>query len=296
MEVWVARRSSGSQLARRRLGTSLRRLREQANIRIDAAAKELECSTAKISRLENGLGPAKLWDVRILLNLYGVSDEETREQFEQWARDSKAVGWWESDADLTTDDFSRYLAAETEAARLRIYCSLQLPSQLQIPSYARAHIAALHPDWSEGDVRRFANLRTARQAALLEVGDPLRIEAIVDEGAVRRRVGTRQVHVEQLAWLTSTLDEFEKSNRTDLQFQILPFSAGPCRAIGSFTIFDPQNPALDPQLAHSEDASGASWAEGKEVERFAEVFAEAAALALDPVRSRRLLHEVIESL
>ena len=68
----MAHRSPGSRAARHRLGTGLKRLREQANLRLDAAAHELECSIAKISRLENGLGPAKLWDVRILLDLYGL--------------------------------------------------------------------------------------------------------------------------------------------------------------------------------------------------------------------------------
>ncbi len=69
-------RSSGSTVVRRRLGTALRKLREDANIRIEAAARELECSTAKVSRLENGLGPAKKLEVRALLDLYGVTDAD----------------------------------------------------------------------------------------------------------------------------------------------------------------------------------------------------------------------------
>ncbi len=289
----MARRSSGSQLARRRLGTSLRKLREDANIRIDAAARELECSTAKISRLENGLGPAKLWDVRILLNLYGVQDPDSREQLEHWARDSKAVGWWESDADLTTDDFSRYLAAETEAARVRIYCAPQLPSQLQTPAYARAHIAAIHPDWSSSDVDRFAELRGARRAALLQVDDPLTLDVIVDEGAVRRRVGSREIHAEQLRWLADTLDEFEAAGRTDLTFRIRPFTAGPNRAVGTFTIFEPQRPDLDPTIANTEDAFGESWAEGKEVEQLVALFAQLTDLALGQADSRALLRQIL---
>lgn len=291
----MARRSSGSQLARRRLGASLRKLREDANIRIDAAARELECSTAKISRLENGLGPAKLWDVRILLNLYRAEDPDTREQLEQWARNTKAAGWWESDADLTTDDFSRYLAAETEASRVRIYCTPQLPGQLQLPAYARAHIAALHPDWSQQDINRFTELRGNRRAALLQVDEPPELDVIVDEGAVRRRVGSPETYVEQLKWLTDMLDDFDARKRTDLTFRIRPFSAGPSRAIGTLTIFEPQQPDLDPVLAHSEDAFGDSWAEGKEADPLIALFAHLASLALNPADSRSLLREVLAS-
>jgi hypothetical protein len=292
----MPRRSSGSQMARRRLGTGLRRLREDANIRIDTAANELECSTAKISRLENGLGPAKLWDIRILLNLYDVQDPDVRAQFEQWARDSKSVGWWEPDADLTTDDFSRYLAAETEASRVRIYCAPQLPSQLQTTDYARAHIRTMHPEWSESDVNRFTGLRSARRAALIRVDDPLRIEAIVDEGAVRRRVGSREVHAEQLRWLAETIDDFERTARRDLTFRVVPFTAGPSRAVNTFTIFEPQRSGLDPILAHSEDTFGQSWAEDKEVDELIDIFEEVSHLALGAAESRELLDAIQRSL
>ena len=78
----MADRSPGSRAARHRLGTGLKRLREQANLRLDAAAHELECSIAKISRLENGLGPAKLWDVRILLR--GLVSQEGAHKLQRY--------------------------------------------------------------------------------------------------------------------------------------------------------------------------------------------------------------------
>ena len=142
----MAERSPGAHTARRRL-TALRRLREEANIRLEAAARELECSPAKISRLENGLGPAKLWDVRILLTFYGVDDVATRERMEGWARGTKSESWWESDADLTTDDLDRYFAAETEAAQIRMFCTPVVPALLQTPEYAEAHIRRIFPEW-----------------------------------------------------------------------------------------------------------------------------------------------------
>ena len=210
----MAERSPGSRAARHRLGTGLRKLREHANLRLEAAAEELECSIAKISRLENGLGPAKLWDVRILLDLYGVEDVSMRRQFEEWARNSKSTGWWEPDFDLTTDDVSRYLSTETDAARLRIFCAPWLPSQLQTADYARAHITAFHPDWPAHDVDRFVNLRIARREALLRANTATEMEVVVDEAAVRRRIGTPEVHFQALSWLISTLDEIDRGTLT----------------------------------------------------------------------------------
>jgi hypothetical protein len=271
----------------------LKRFREHANLRLEAAAEELECSIAKISRLENGLGPAKLWDVRILLDLYGVKDAAARQQFEEWARDSKSTGWWEPDADLTTDDLSRYLSTETDAARLRIFCVPWLPSQLQTADYARAHITALHPDWPAHDVDRFVNLRIARQEALLRTDVAPEMEVVVDEAAVRRRIGTRRVHIAALSWLMSTLDELD--GRT-LTFRIVPFSAGPSRAVTTFTIFEPRQPKLDSATAHTEDTFGERWIEAGELDSLNEIFAEVAGLALDPSASRAMLEEILSTL
>ncbi len=289
----MAERSPGSRAARHRLGTGLRKLREHANLRLEAAAEELECSIAKISRLENGLGPAKLWDVRILLDLYGVEDVSMRRQFEEWARNSKSTGWWEPDSDLTSDDVSRYLSTETDAARLRIFCAPWLPSQLQTADYARAHITAFHPDWPAHDVDRFVNLRIARREALLRANTATEMEVVVDEAAVRRRIGTPQVHVQALSWLISTLDEID---RRTLTFRIVPFSAGPSRAVGAFTIFEPREPRLDSATAYSEDTFGERWMEEGELDSLNEIFAEVAGLALDPVPSRAMLEDIRNSL
>src|SRR3954451_9819733 len=111
----MTKRKPGYELARRRLGDALRRHRERANVRIEAAARELECSSAKISRLEGGLGPGKLWEVRVLLDLYRIKDRAERARMEQWARESKEPGWWEDEAaDLVPSlrsEANLYLAA-----------------------------------------------------------------------------------------------------------------------------------------------------------------------------------------
>lgn len=57
-------------ITRRRLGAELRRLRTVSNKTIEQAAEVLECSPAKISRLESGGGVPKVRDVRDLLRLY----------------------------------------------------------------------------------------------------------------------------------------------------------------------------------------------------------------------------------
>ena len=141
----MQRRPSGPTIARRRLGDALRKLREAGNIRIERAARELECSTAKISRLENGLGPAKTWDVRILLSLYGVHRRcgAVPGSMHGQLRRSRRVGG-NSDADLMSDDHEdRFLATETESSLLRMFCTPVLPVILRTPDFGAGACARL---------------------------------------------------------------------------------------------------------------------------------------------------------
>lgn len=292
----VEARNPGPSVVRRRLGSALRHLREEANIRLEVAARELECSPAKISRLENGNGPAKLWDVRILLTLYGVDGESTRKQFEDWARRTKSVSWWESDADLTTDDLDRYFAAETEAFAVQIFCTPVIPAILQTVDYARAHVRGLFPKWPESDVERFVAVRHARQEPLLRPDNPLKFEAVIDEAALLRRVGTAPVHRAQLKWLSSLLADFAEHGRKNLTFRVLPLTAGPGQWLSPFTIFEPRNRDLDPPSAYIEETTGGSWLEADDVIPLREIFMDLLGMSLPQEESLRRLRAILESL
>ncbi|WP_369221538.1 helix-turn-helix domain-containing protein [Streptomyces sp. R39] len=58
---------------RRRLGSELRKLREDAGVSLEQAAETLECSRSKISRIELGYLGIRVRDVRDLLASYGVN-------------------------------------------------------------------------------------------------------------------------------------------------------------------------------------------------------------------------------
>ncbi|MQA17166.1 MAG: helix-turn-helix domain-containing protein, partial [Pseudonocardiaceae bacterium] len=118
---------SGPAIPRRRLGTELRRLREDAGLKIEAIAAELECSVSKVSRLETGKGIPKIRDVRDLLDRYGVEDPQQRDRVMGWARRGQSQGWWTEYSDvlapdphdpLTAMQLERYLALEADARRI----------------------------------------------------------------------------------------------------------------------------------------------------------------------------------
>jgi Domain of unknown function (DUF5753)/Helix-turn-helix domain len=290
----VADRSSGSTVVRRRLGRALRQLREDANIRIERAARELECSTAKVSRLENGLGPARTVEVRALLDLYGLRDPGRRAQFVKWAAGTKSSGWWESDSDLTSENLDRVLAVETESVGIRTYCTPVFPAILQSPEYALAHVRAWSPELSQTDAERLVGMRQARQAALLDRETELRYDAVIDEGAVRRQVGSPQILADQLNWLADLLDRRAAEGRDDVSVRILPFTAGvPGRAMGSFVLFTPRDVDLDPVYALVEGTGGDNWFEAEDdVAPLQALFDQLKSLSLTPHASREFLRGV----
>ena len=75
----TARRGVSPTVRRRRLGAELRRYREAAGLTIDHVAERLDCSASKISRLETGQTGASPRDVRDMLALYQVGEQELNE-------------------------------------------------------------------------------------------------------------------------------------------------------------------------------------------------------------------------
>lgn len=129
-------RRVGPVVIRRRLGAELRRLREEANMRLDAVAKALEMSASKISRLETGHGIPRSWDVRNLLTLYQVEDERLRNRLVGWANDGRATAWWQPYSDATPGDLDYYISLEAEASVMLSYCTPTLHGLLTGSSHA----------------------------------------------------------------------------------------------------------------------------------------------------------------
>jgi transcriptional regulator with XRE-family HTH domain len=239
----------GPVVVRRRLGAALRRLREDANMRLEHVAAELEVSPAKISRLETGHSVAKTWDVRNLLSVYGVADAEQRDQILGWVEESKASGWWHPHSDVLSMNLDYYISLEAEAASVSLYAPL-VPALLQTPSYARAVLTDLSAgvDRIEGaDVDRLVDIRIERQDALRRVEKPLNVSVVLDEAALLRQVGGPAVMREQLTALLSVGESVELRVRS-LSAPVSRF------ALSSFTIFNPRLTTVDHPVVNIEAA------------------------------------------
>jgi transcriptional regulator with XRE-family HTH domain len=230
-------RASGPTVQRLALGSQLRRLREARGMSAERAAEAIRGSHSKVSRMEHGRVGFKQRDVSDLLTLYGVTDSEERAALLNLAREANAPGWWHAYSDILPPWLEPYVGLEAAASVIRTYEVQFVPGLLQTGDYALALIR-LGSAVSEDDVARRAELRTSRQE-ILRGANPPQLWAVVDEAALHRPVGSREVVRGQLRYL------IEMAGHPAVTLQILPFTAGPHPAMGGpFTILRFEEPDL----------------------------------------------------
>ena len=221
---------SGPTVQRMLVGAQLRRLRAEKGISREQAGEAIRASEWKIHRLENGQVGFKERDVVDLLALYGVTDSAEVEAFVAFARNANAPSWWHQYGDVLPQWFRAYVDLESAAVLIRTYEGQFVPGLLQTEDYTRAVIHGARTDDSPEEVERRVALRMARQALLTRADGPM-LWAVVDEAALRRRVGGPQVMSAQIERL---IDAAKMPNVT---LQILPVAAGAHPAmVGAFSI------------------------------------------------------------
>lgn len=281
----MAAEGTSPTVRRRRLGIELRRLRETAGLTGDEVAERLEWSTTKVSRIETGRVGVHPNDVRYLLDLYGVTDEDDREALVRIARESRRPGWWHSYADVLPAWFEVYVGLEAAADSVWTYQGQLVPGLLQTKDYARAAFEAVGPFGAPDDIERSLDLRMQRQQ-LLTKEDPLKLWAVLDESVLRRPVGGEVVMRTQLQRLRQVAE------LANVILQVLPLRAGAHAAMDwPFSIL--KFSEGDPDVAYVDTLTGAIYADREaDVARYRLVFDHLRALSLSPRESIALIAQI----
>lgn len=280
---------------RRRLASELKRMRTEAGLTGEQVAERLSqlggrWSHTKVSRIETGQVSVNHGDVSDLLDLYGVTDERSRQELVQIARESGKKGWWHSYSDVTPQRISPYLDFEATAESMKIFQGQVLPGLVQTEGYARAVIASVLPDSPAEEISRTVELRLARQQVLTR-DVPLQLWAILDEAALHRTVGGIPVMRKQLHRLA------EMASMPNITVQIVPFGAGEHPGMDSpFTILEFPDSA-DPDVVYLEHLLSTVYLEKHdEVKRYSLFFDHLRAAALNPKESSQMITAVAEGL
>jgi transcriptional regulator with XRE-family HTH domain len=290
MEVGVetAQPAGGPTVLRRLLGAQLRRLRERQGITREEAGYAIRASGSKMSRLELGRVGFKERDVADLLTLYGVTDDTDRETLLALAQDANSPGWWHRYGDVLPGWFETYVGLEEAAALIRTYEVQFIPGLLQTEEYARAVIALGNSAASPEEIEQRVSLRATRQK-LLTRGDSPRLWAVVDEAALRRPIGGRDVMRGQIERL------IEATKLPGVILQVLPFRVGGHTAeAGAFTIL--RFPESDlPDVVYVEQLTSALYLDRRDdVDSYMEAMERLCVVSAPPDKTAEILSRILQ--
>lgn len=267
---------------RRRLGQELRQLREQAGFTLDEVAGRLEWSGSKVSRIETTKVKVRPRDVGDLLDLYGVTDPQHRDNVLTLARQALEQAWWIKYGTALSGLAEVWVGLEAEAVAARIYSVQIANGLLQTEEYARAVLKAIWASGTTAQIDQRVAVRMERQA-LLTREDPLQLWVVIEEAAIHREVGGPAVLRRQLLHLV------EAAEMPNITLQVLPFTAGAHAGIdGPFNILE--LPAPDPDVVFVEHRVGITLLEQPEdVKQYNQIFDRLRATAISPEQSVSLI-------
>ncbi|MEV6649217.1 helix-turn-helix transcriptional regulator [Streptomyces sp. NPDC051219] len=269
---------------RRRLGMELRRLREEKGMTAEQVAERLLVSQSKISRLENGRRSISQRDVRDLCEVYEVEDRRLVDSLMQMAKDSRQQGWWHAFGDIP---YSVYIGLETDAASLRVYEPQVVPGLLQTREYAEALINGALPETAHTDIEKRVQVRLRRQERIAAPEHPLRLWAVIDEAALRRRVGDKQLMIQQLEHL------IEQSQLPHVTVQVMPFTMGAHPGVnGQYAILEFPD-ASDSSVVYIEGVTSDLYLEkANDVQNYSVMYEHLRAQALNVDQTRQFIADI----
>jgi transcriptional regulator with XRE-family HTH domain len=280
-------RTGGPTVQRLVLGGHLRRLRESRGITAELAAESIRGSHSKISRMEHGRVGFKERDVSDLLTLYGVVDGEERAALLNLAREANTPGWWHAYSDILPSWLESYVGLEAAASIIRNFEIQFVPGLLQTEGYARALIRQ-GTAVTEEEIERRSELRISRQEILKRLNPP-QLWAVIDEGALRRPVGNRQVVRGQIEHLIAM------SDHPAVTLQILPFHAGAHAAMGGpFTVLRFGEPDIQDVVYLEQLTSALYLDKTAEVDSYLEVMEELCLQAEPANSTAKVLRKILE--
>ncbi|WP_328748342.1 helix-turn-helix transcriptional regulator [Streptomyces sp. NBC_00285] len=201
------------------LGAELRHAREKAGLSQEELGQRLFVSGSFVGQLEAGTRRMQPDVARQLDEVLGTED------FFQRNCGAAAKSKY-------PEHFAEAAEAEAGATEIREYVQLLIPGLLQTPAYARAVCRAYQPTANEEGIEELVAARVERARVLDDPTAPL-LWAVIDEAALRRAVGGREVMAEALRHLAGL------ARRGRAIVQVLPFEAGAHAAMeGSLKLMD----------------------------------------------------------
>ncbi|MEV5752334.1 helix-turn-helix transcriptional regulator [Actinoallomurus sp. NPDC052308] len=201
----------------RRIGSALRKAREDSGLTIDTACRRYGRSKSWLSTLENGLHSIDPQELADLLDFYKVPEGPLRESLLHLATHKPGKNWERAYEGRISAAALDLASLEDDADLIRTFGPCVVPGLLQTPAYAR-ELMSVGP---ARPVRRSAALvafRMARQK-VLSCPNPARYVTVISESVLHHQVGDPDLMHAQLRRLS------EAAQAENVTLRVLPNSA-----------------------------------------------------------------------
>ncbi|MGQ0838428.1 helix-turn-helix domain-containing protein [Actinokineospora sp.] len=263
----------------RALAAELKDLRARSGLNTREAAKLVGISPASLNRVELAIRVSNPEEVSALLVVYGVSGLE-RERVLELAREATASGWWETGGALPKQ-LPTLITFESQATRIAQFQPLLIPGLLQTHAYMRAVMERSGVPDVDTDIR--VSARAGRQTVLTRKVPP-RYQVIMDEAALRRPFGGREVMAEQIRRV------IEISKLSNVTVQVILFQQGGYPIYGPFQLLEF---GKAPAIVHLEHKQASGFLDKPEdTGPFQRLTDTLAAAALGPAESMEFLASI----
>lgn len=182
----------GPLVARRRVARCFRGMRVQAGLSLDEAASKLDVKRSGLHRLESGETAPHVHIARSMMDLY----DQYMPDLLDTIRVSRQRGWWREYRVSNRD----YVGWESGASGLLEVAVVRIPDLLQTEDYTRTLFVGQEQLADEISTRRI------RQQRLTRLDYPLEARIVLDESALRNRLGSSDVMRDQLMHVTAVAE------------------------------------------------------------------------------------------
>ncbi|WP_046498391.1 helix-turn-helix domain-containing protein [Streptomyces odonnellii] len=190
---------------RQKYGEELKLRRIAAEMTQEMLSEIVVCSPTLISHFEAGRRLPNPDDAKRIDAALGTDGF-----FSRWLKDLDSK---------YADHFAAVAELERQASEIRHYGSALIPGILQTKAYAQAIFRSWRPNYWAEDLNRLVVNRIERSEVLKGPNGPV-VWTLLDEAALRRKVGGPQVMAEQLR----KIEEMGEAGR--LRLHVLTFEAG----------------------------------------------------------------------
>ncbi|MEU1663383.1 Scr1 family TA system antitoxin-like transcriptional regulator [Streptomyces sparsogenes] len=269
-----------------RLGTELRRMREDAGLSIQEAADRLGINRTHITNLELARFGVSEERVRTLAAIYACPDGAYVDALAAMTHERRG-GWWEEYRGLIATSGLDLAEMEHHASRLRVVGLIHIPGLLQTEEYAQAVMGHAVPPWSPPELRRRLSHRMRRRD-ILDRDDPPPCTFIVHEAALHTRFGGTRVLRTQLERL------LEASERENITVRVIPLATEGFPVAGA-TVTYASGPVPQLDTVQFDSALGSMFLDAEsQLRKYRGVLDRTEVVALSVEESRELVRAIAQ--